>query len=403
MDDRKAEPQTIESPADPFDPEFVKGLDHHIMKDITDHYFRPEMHGFEALPENGPAILAANHSGNAFPFDGMIFDLMLWRRDAYRQTGKVRGVFEKQLSVTWWMRLYGINNFWRRAGGIDLTFDNFDDLLKQGRRLFYFPEGVPGIGKGFNNRYQLQRFSTSFVILSARHNAPVHPVHIINAEWSIPFSYTFGPIDRLLQKTLGIPFLPLPAAILGLIFPFAWYFSLPVRMVYVLGKPIDTRQLLRAAGTDPDQPSREAARTVANQIQEEMQRELTGLVAQHGKSPFGIWQFLKKMWQAKFRFFRLTPLGWPFAIIGYTRDMARTPAKNVFHRLIRDWDVFAFYLPFGWPLVNLLRHLRKPPCGLRGLSRREKRILQGQYHWNLQTHPLPDLPNAGAPDRHAPS
>jgi len=391
MSDHRAGDSSTQPPNDPYDHEFVEGIDGHIMKGITDHYFRPELHGFEAMPERGPAILAANHSGNAFPFDGMILDLMLWRREGRPRTGKVRGVFEKQLSVTWWMRLYGINNFWRRAGGIDLTFENFDYLLNQQRRLFYFPEGVPGIGKGFNNRYRLQRFSTSFVVLSARHKAPVYPLHIINAEWSIPFSYTFGPIDRLLQKTLGVPFLPLPAAILGLVFPFAWYFSLPVRMVYVLGEPIDTRDLLQKAGTDPDHPDREVARTVANQIRDQMQEALTALVEKHGKRPYGAFQFLRKMWQAKFRAFKLTPLGWPFSIIGYTRDMSRTPTRNIFHRLVRDWDVLAFYLPFGWPIANLLRHLRKPPCGLRGLSKREKRILQGHYHWNLNTHPLPPL------------
>lgn len=383
--------QHVHEPHDPFDPAFVRGIDDHIMREITENYFRPELFGFEKLQQRGPAILAANHSGNAFPFDGMIFDIMLWRRENYQTTHKIRGVFEKQLSVTWWMRLYGINNFWRRAGGIDLTFDNFDRLLKQGRRLIYFPEGVPGIGKGFNNRYQLQRFSTSFVILSARNHAPVYPVHIINAEWSIPFSYTFKSIDNLLKKTLGIPFLPLPAAFLGMIFPFAWYFSLPVRLVYVLGDPIDTRALLEAAGTDPNEPSREAARTVANQIRDQMQVQLAELVKKHGRRPFGLGSLLKRWWRAKFRLHRVTPIGWPFAMVGFARDLERGPTRNFLHRLLRDWDVFAFYLPIiGWPLVNLLRHVRKPPCGMRGLSKREKRIIQGHYHWNLETHPLPE-------------
>jgi len=379
-----------ENPAiDPFDPTFVKGLDHHIMQDITDHYFRPMMVGFEKLPKEGPSLLTANHSGNAFPFDGMIFDLMLWRKEGYRKQGKVRGVFEKQLSVTWWMRLYGINNFWRRAGGIDLTFENFDTLLAQKRRLLYFPEGVPGIGKGFNNRYKLQRFSTSFVILSARHHVPVYPVYIINAEWSIPFSYTFAPVDRIMQKTLGVPFLPLPAAILGMIFPFAWYFSLPVRMVYVLGDPIDTRSLLEAAGGDPDNPSREAARSAADTIRADMQKELTRLVDLHGKRPFGVRHFFKSMLRSRKRWFRALPITWPFAIVGFERDLERGPTRSLWHRFYRDWDVLAFYLPFGWPLVNLLRHLRKPPCGLRGLSNKQKRVHQGQYHWHLKTHPLP--------------
>lgn len=374
---------------DPFDPAFVKGLDQHIMQDIITHYFRPQMIGFEKLPKKGPLILAANHSGNAFPYDGMILDLLLWKREGFPKAEKIRGVFEKQLSVTWWMRLFGIPNFWRRAGGIDLTFDNFHRLLDQKRRLLYFPEGVPGIGKGFNNRYKLQRFSTSFITLSARHNAPIYPVYIINAEWSIPFSYTFKPIDHLVKKLLGIPFLPLPAALLGIVFPFAWYFSLPARFTYVLGDPIDTRSLVAATGDRPIELSRENARKVANRVRDIMQKQLTDLVARYGTKPYDIGNFIKKMIQLRGKALRTLPIGWPFAMVGFARDLERGPAKNATQRFLRDWDVLGFYLPLGWPIVNLLRHLRKPPCGMRGLRSKEKRIHQGQYHWHLEKHPLP--------------
>ncbi len=39
-----------------------------------------------------------------------------------------------------------------------------------------YPEGVPGIGKGFNRKYQLQRLATSMVRLGLQHGTDIMPV-----------------------------------------------------------------------------------------------------------------------------------------------------------------------------------------------------------------------------------
>jgi 1-acyl-sn-glycerol-3-phosphate acyltransferase len=154
-------PAEIPESYEPFDPTFSRAMLEDVIEPILHHYFRPVVFGREHLPADGPVILAANHSGNAFPYDAIIFDAELWRLDGYDPARKLRTVYEKELSYTWWMRPFGIDNFWRRGGGVDMLFDNFDRLLARGDRILYFPEGVPGIGKGFNRRYQLQRFSTA--------------------------------------------------------------------------------------------------------------------------------------------------------------------------------------------------------------------------------------------------
>jgi nitrite reductase/ring-hydroxylating ferredoxin subunit len=41
-------------------------------------------------------------------------------------------MYERELALRWWMRPFGIDNFWRIAGGVDMTFDNFDRLLARG-------------------------------------------------------------------------------------------------------------------------------------------------------------------------------------------------------------------------------------------------------------------------------
>ena len=203
-------PPNPDLPWEPFQPAFARDICDHLIGPINDAWFRPKIFGLEKLPARGPLILAANHSGNAFPYDAIIFDAEFWRQANFDPDAKLRAVYEKELSFTWWMRPFGLDDFWRRGGGVDMLFDNFDLLLARKDRILYFPEGVPGIGKGFHRRYQLQRFSSSFVLLGARHRAPVYPLYMINAEWINPFGYPVGPIDAVMQRVFVVPFLPMP-------------------------------------------------------------------------------------------------------------------------------------------------------------------------------------------------
>ena len=233
---------------EPFDPTYCRDLMRRVIAPIADHYFRPRIIGAERIPAHGPLILAANHSGTAFPYDAIVLDFALWQREGMTAESKFRSVYEKELTLVWWMRPFGVDNLWRRGGGVDMTFDNFERLLVRGDRVIYYPEGVPGIGKGFARRYQLQRFRTSFLRLGARHDVPILPVSIVNAEWIMPFHFTFPPLDRVMQRLFHVPFLPLPAGVLAVIFPWLWYLALPAQLTFVVGDPIDARSVLRDAG-----------------------------------------------------------------------------------------------------------------------------------------------------------
>lgn len=375
---------------DPFDPEFSRRCIGRVISPISEHYFRSQLLGVERIPRKGPLILAANHSGNAFPHDGIYLDAELWRRDGFASAAKFRTVYEAELSLAWWMRPFGLDNFWRRGGGVDMTFDNFERLIQRGERILYFPEGVPGIGKGFNRRYQLQTFKTSFVLLAARHQVPVYPVHIINGEWIHPFGYTFPGLDKVMQRVFMVPFLPLPIGLLAIIFPWMWYMAFPARLIFVVGQPIDVPALVREEGiTDLDQPDRNQLRRVARKIRQQMQGELSGLVAIHGRRPWQLatlWQELRK---CRGQWGRILPWGWPLTFIREERNQERPPARNRLHAILRDWDLIGFYLPFGWPLLSLARAFRRPPYGYLGLTRAERREKQGNFIWRLRDRPLP--------------
>jgi hypothetical protein len=216
---------------------------------------------------------------------------------------------------------------------------------------------------------------------------------MINAEWINPFGYVLPPLDRLMQRTFGVPFLPLPAGILAIIFPWIWYLAFPARTIFVLGAPIDVAGYLEQAGmTDLERPDRPTLQRTAERVRQEMQVQLDELVNIHGQRPYDgphLWKALKAGW-GKLRW--VLPTGWPIAFVRRARDFDRPAARNALHRVLRDWDLVGFYLPFGWPLLTLARIFRRPPCGYRGIPRAERAERQGAFMWRLSDRPLPPRP-----------
>jgi 1-acyl-sn-glycerol-3-phosphate acyltransferase len=379
---------------EPLDLVYMRDFAEKVYVPILDHWFRPKLIGAEKLPDRGPLILAANHSGNAFPHDAVVLDATLWRNDGLDPAKKLRTSFEKELTQVWWMRPFGLDNWWRRCGGVDMSFDNLDRQLARGHRVLYFPEGVPGIGKGFNRRYRLQRFSTSFVLIAARRKVPVIPVYLVNAEWVHPFGYTFPPLDRLMQRVFTVPFLPLPVGLLAVIFPWMWYLSFPSQMTFVVGHPIDVAAMAREEGVDLTVRDREGLSRVAKRVRGLMQAELNVQVKAHGRRPWDLRSLARELWKARGHMLRCTPLGWPVAFVTQERNLRRSPARSRLHALLRDWDLLFFYLPFGWPLLSLARAFRRPPCGYRGLSRAAACATRGDFIWRLAAEPPVPQPDA---------
>lgn len=385
-------------PYDPIDFPYLYSLAKDLMGPIIDHYYRAKLIGAENLPLKGPAIIACNHSGNAFPHDAMVLDGLIWRHFGFRAEDKMRSVYSPKLAKAWWMRPFGLDNWWRRCGGVDMTFDNYDRLLQNGERVIYYPEGVPGIGKGFNRRYQLQHFYSSFVVLSAKHDVSVVPISCVNAEYINPGNYTWKWLDDKVSRLTGIPFLPFPNIFIALLFPFFFYFGFPCNMVFKIGKPIRIRHLIEQEGGNPLNPGREIAQKVADRVRQMMQTDLTEAVAEHGQEPYkwkAWWQSMKAVKKQKLASF---PTGWPFLFVRHDRDMKREPARNAVHKFLRDWDLWLFYVPLGWLPIALVRALRKPPYGHRGLNSEQIMKKTGSYLWLLEKRPIATKPSTRTPD-----
>ena len=213
-----------------------------IASPLYKNYFRVKSYGADKVPAVGPAVLAINHSGTV-PIDGM----MLWV-DVVMNSGRVpRPIADHFVPTLPW-----IGTLFARAGMVGGSRGNARSLLDAGQVLMIFPEGVPGIGKPFSERYQLQKWRVGHVELAIRHGAPVVPVGIVGAEEQMP---QLGRID---VQAFGLPYIPVPATPL----------PLPVRYHVHYGEPISVHKDYTPDMADDPEVVLEAAARVKAAVQE---------------------------------------------------------------------------------------------------------------------------------------
>ncbi|RZK47634.1 MAG: hypothetical protein EOO59_17660, partial [Hymenobacter sp.] len=152
---------------DYFDEGFVRAIDQEVLQLLDRVWFRSKLVGFEPFPQrNNPArplIFASNHSGMAFPWDAIVA-LAHLLRSLPGLRDMPRPLTAPLLSKTALMNPYLVQHFWKKCGGVEATTLNFETMMyTQDFNLMVYPEGVPGIGKGFNRKYQLQRLATSML------------------------------------------------------------------------------------------------------------------------------------------------------------------------------------------------------------------------------------------------
>lgn len=215
-----------------------------------ERYFRVTSSGAHHIPTRGPAILAANHSG-LLPIDGAMIVADIARHTSPPRVARVIGdVF---IPLMPW-----VGTIFSRIGVVSGSPGNFRHLLEGGDIVLVFPEGTPGIGKGFRKRYELQEFRVGHAELALRYRVPVVPVAVVGAEEAWP---EVGRIDAF--QPFGAPFLPIPATPL----------PLPVRFHIHYGEPLDLAAEFGDAADDPALVA-EAALLVKGAVQTLLERGL---------------------------------------------------------------------------------------------------------------------------------
>jgi len=191
-------------------------------------YFRVRSEGHRHIPADGPAVLVANHGG-LLPFDGAMAVV-----DIFLHTDPPR--LARAIVDLWAGTLPFVNVFFARVGQVIGTRENFITLLDEGKLVLTFPEGIDGIRKPINQRYQLQHFHVGFVEHALRAQVPIVPFAVLGSDDQAPILYDVKPLAR----RLGLPVAPITPT-------FPWFGPLgllpyPVGYRIVYGEPMPLHQ-----------------------------------------------------------------------------------------------------------------------------------------------------------------
>ena len=198
-------------------------------------YFRVLSYGEERIPRAGSALLAANHSGTV-PVDGA----MLWADVLLRSRRVLRPIADHFVPTLPW-----IGSLFMRGGVVGGARGNAQTLLDTGELVVIFPEGVPGIGKNFSERYQLQDWRVGHAELAIRHSTPVVPVALVGPEEQMPQLTKI----QIPGKIFGFPHIPVPLTPI----------PLPVRYHIHYGEPLPFDRDYRPEEADDPATVRAAA------------------------------------------------------------------------------------------------------------------------------------------------
>jgi 1-acyl-sn-glycerol-3-phosphate acyltransferase len=230
-------------------PDFI-ALGDALSSPLYERYFRVRSYGSENIPATGPVVLASNHSGT-LPMDGaMIYADVVRHTDPPRAPRPVADYFVTTLPV--------VSTFFARCGVVGGSRGNARALLEAGEVLMIFPEGTPGIGKPFSERYKLQDWRKGHAELAIRHRAPVVPIAVVGAEEQMP------QLARIPLPMGAVPYLPIPATLI----------PLPVRYHIHYGEPLPFHEDYEPSDADDPAIVAEAADRVKSKVQAMIDRGL---------------------------------------------------------------------------------------------------------------------------------
>ncbi len=174
-----------------------------VMKWVYEQYYRTQVNGLEHIPSEGRLLIVSNHSG-FLPMDGALIGAAM----ALNPHGSrlPRAMIERFFPTVPYL-----GNIMNGLGAVLGDVQNCRDMLRNEEAVIVFPEGARGTGKGWRNRYRLQRFGLGFMHLAMETNTPILPVGVAGCEESFPMFANLSSLARLLALPyvpVGLPFLP---------------------------------------------------------------------------------------------------------------------------------------------------------------------------------------------------
>ena len=240
-----------------------------LLRVLFNNWFRVEVSGIENLPQDGAALVVANHAG-VLPFDGLMASVAVHdNHPAHRDLRLLAADLVFDLPV--------VGQAARKAGHTMACASDAHRLLAAGELTAVFPEGYKGLGKHFKDRYKLQRFGRGgFVAAALRTKAPIVPCSIVGSEEIYPMLADV----KLLARLLGLPYFPITP-----LFPLAGPLGvvpLPSKWHIQFGEPISTTDYDPSAADDPM-----VTFELTDQVRETIQQTLYQLLANRRNMFFG--------------------------------------------------------------------------------------------------------------------
>ncbi|HWC80953.1 MAG TPA: lysophospholipid acyltransferase family protein [Pseudonocardiaceae bacterium] len=261
-----------------FDAELTDHLLMPPLRQLYRKWFRVEVIGAANLPEDGGALLVANHSGT-LPVDAVMTAVAV--RDSVSctdpQTGEREGRHLRMLGADLVFRTPVMGPLARKSGQTLACNADAERLLRAGHLVGVWPEGFKGVGKPFRDRYKLQRFGRGgFVSAALRTGVPIVPCSIVGAEEIYPKIADLKPLARL----LGFPYFPV-TPLFPLLGPLG-AIPLPSKWFIEFGEPIATDELGPHAEDDPM-----LVFNLTDQVRETIQQTLYRLLSQRRNAFLG--------------------------------------------------------------------------------------------------------------------
>lgn len=216
-------------------------------------YFRLRVDGLDHVPEQGPALLVANHTG----WLGLDYALTaLSVHDALERTP--RGMAHEA-----WFKAPATATFAKKVGLFQVTKDAMAQQLARGHLVMLFPEGEKGAFRPGSD-YQLEPFARGFVRVAMAMQVPVVPVAVLGGEESNPVGTRIEGYEQLLNMKGG---LPIPRNIL----------PKPVKWRIRFLKPMPFTDYTAADAADG-----ERVHAIAEDVRTRIQRELRKMKVERG-------------------------------------------------------------------------------------------------------------------------
>jgi len=216
------------------DPTFLRAVQPVLERFVS--YFRPEVRGFERLPERGPFLVVGNHSGGQTPPDLPVLLTAWWRE---------RGEDEPAYALfhSFFLRLPGLGAVMARAGAIEAGPAEAEAILRGGGILIDYPGGDYEVFRPWWERNRIKFGDrVGFVRLALRTQVPIVPAVSVGAHETVVVLARGERVAKLLglDQMFRIKVMPLVfGPPLGLVPGGIPTWPLPAKITVELCEPID--------------------------------------------------------------------------------------------------------------------------------------------------------------------